>query len=93
MLYFSHSLMSPCLSQAAKRFEQKSEVNDEVKENMQKVIKALKEIGKIFDMDYTAVSQATRRFEDKIRKDNKKRIMVNSVLELLKDKEMSNVKT
>jgi len=36
--------MSPCLSQAAKRFEQKSEVNDEVKENMQKVIKALKEI-------------------------------------------------
>ena len=35
---------SPYLSQAAKRFEQKSEVNDEVKENMQKVIKALKEI-------------------------------------------------
>jgi len=54
---------------------------------------SLNEIGKIFDMDYTAVSQATRRFEDKIRKDNKIRIMVNSVLELLKDKEMSNVKT
>ena len=46
---------------------------------------SLKEIGKMFDMDYTAVSQATRRFEDKIRKDNKIRIMVNSVLELLKN--------
>jgi len=32
------------VSQAAKRFEQKSEVNDEIKENMQKVITALKEI-------------------------------------------------
>jgi len=46
---------------------------------------SLNEIGKIFDMDYTAVSQATRRFEDKIRKDNKIRIMLNSVLELLKN--------
>lgn len=46
---------------------------------------SLKEIGKIFDMDYTAVSQATRRFEDKIGRDNKIRIMVNSVLELLKN--------
>jgi len=36
-------------------------------------------------MDYTAVSQATRRFEDKIRNDNKIRIIVNSVLELLKN--------
>jgi len=32
------------ISQAAKRFEQKSEVNDEIKASMQKVIKALKEI-------------------------------------------------
>ena len=32
------------VSQAAKRFEQKSEVNNETKENIQKVIKALKEI-------------------------------------------------
>jgi chromosomal replication initiation ATPase DnaA len=32
------------VSQAAKRFEQKSEVNNEIKENMQKVIMALKEI-------------------------------------------------
>ena len=32
------------VSQVAKRFEQKSEVNDEIKENMQKVITALKEI-------------------------------------------------
>jgi REP element-mobilizing transposase RayT/DNA-binding MarR family transcriptional regulator len=46
---------------------------------------SLKEIGKILGMDYTAVSQATRRFEDKIRKDNKIRIMVNSVLKLLKN--------
>jgi REP element-mobilizing transposase RayT len=46
---------------------------------------SLKEIGRIFDMDYTAVSQAVRRFEDKIKKNNKKRTMVNSVLELLKN--------
>jgi len=46
---------------------------------------SLKEIGKIFDMDYTAVSQAAKRFEDRIRKDNKIRIMVNSILELLKN--------
>jgi len=32
------------VSQIAKRFEQKSEVNNEIKENMQKVIMALKEI-------------------------------------------------
>ena len=32
------------VSQAAKRFEQKSEVNDEIKENIQKVITDLKEI-------------------------------------------------
>jgi len=30
--------------QAAKRFEQKSEVNNEIKENIQKVITTLKEI-------------------------------------------------
>jgi len=35
---------SPYLSQAAKRFEQKSEVNDEIKEKMQKMITALKEL-------------------------------------------------
>lgn len=32
------------VSQAAKRFEQKSKVNDKIKESLQKVIKALKEI-------------------------------------------------
>ncbi len=32
------------VSQVAKRFEQKNEVNNEIKGNMQKVIKALKEI-------------------------------------------------
>jgi len=31
-------------SQADKRFEQKSEVNDEIKEKMQKMITALKEL-------------------------------------------------
>jgi len=36
-------------------------------------------------MDYSAVSQATRRFKDKIRKDNKTRIMVNPILELLEN--------
>jgi len=46
---------------------------------------SLKEIGKIFNMDYTAVSQATRRFEARIRKDNNIKTMLNSVLELLKN--------
>jgi hypothetical protein len=32
------------ISQAAKRFEQKTEVDNEIKEYMQKVITALKEI-------------------------------------------------
>jgi len=32
------------VSQAAKRFEQKSKVNDEIKKDMQKVIMTLKEI-------------------------------------------------
>jgi len=32
------------VSQAAKRFEQKSKVDDEIKESMQKVITALKEV-------------------------------------------------
>jgi len=32
------------VSQAAKRFEQKSEVNSKIKENMQKVVTALKEM-------------------------------------------------
>jgi len=45
----------------------------------------LKEIGKIFDMDYTAVSQAAKRFEERIKKDNKIRVMLNSVLEILKN--------
>lgn len=44
---------------------------------------SLKEIGKIFDMDYTAVSQAVRRFELKVKQDNKIRTKLDSVLELL----------
>jgi len=35
---------SPYLSQAAKRFEQKTEVNHEIKEVMQRVITVLKEV-------------------------------------------------
>ena len=53
---------------------------------------SLKEIGKIFAMDYTAVSQAARRFEDKISKDKKIRDKVDKIVERLKI-EMSNVKT
>jgi len=34
-------------------------------------------------MGYTAVSQAARRFEDRIRKDNKIRTIINSVLKIL----------
>jgi len=34
-------------------------------------------------MDYSAVSQAAKRFEDRIRKDNKIRTKLDSVLELL----------
>ena len=44
-------------------------------------------------MDYTAVLQDARRFEDIILKNNVIKIMLNSVLEILKNKEMSNVNT
>ncbi len=53
---------------------------------------SLKEIGKIFSMDYTAVSQAAKRFEDKISKDKKLKKKVEAILRNLKT-EMSNVKT
>jgi len=36
-------------------------------------------------MDYTAVSQVARRFEDRVKKDNKIGTMLNSVLEVLKN--------
>jgi len=36
-------------------------------------------------MDYTAVSQAAKKFEDRIKEDNKIRVMLNSVLEILKN--------
>jgi putative transposase len=52
----------------------------------------LKEIGKIFSMDYTAVSQAARRFEERISKDKKLKKKVEAILKNLKT-EMSNVKT
>jgi len=47
----------------------------------------LKEIGKIFDMDYTAVSQGVRRFENSIKEDDKIRKKLESVLELLNSNE------
>lgn len=53
---------------------------------------SLKEIGKIFSMDYKAVSQAVRRFEEKISKDKKISDKVDKIIERLKI-EMSNVKT
>jgi putative transposase len=53
---------------------------------------SLKEIGKIFFMDYTAVSQATRRFEEKISKDKRISDKVDRITERLKIA-MSNVKT
>lgn len=53
---------------------------------------SLKEIGKIFSMDYTAVSQAVRRFEEKISKDKKISDKVDKIIERL-EIEMSNVKT
>jgi chromosomal replication initiation ATPase DnaA len=46
-----------------------------------------KEIGKIFDMDYTAVSQGVRRFENSIKEDDKIRKKLESVLELLNSNE------
>jgi len=42
---------------------------------------SLKEIGKIFDMDYTAVCQAVRRFEKSIKSDDKIRKKLASLLE------------
>jgi len=53
---------------------------------------SLKEIGKIFSMDYTAVSQSARRFEERISKDKKLKKQVEAILRNLKT-EMSNVKT
>lgn len=53
---------------------------------------SLKEIGEIFSMDYTAVSQAARRFEDKISKDKSLKKKADVILKNLR-KEMSNVKT
>ena len=53
---------------------------------------SLKEVGKIFAMDYTAVSQSARRFEDNILKNKSLKKKVEHVLKNLKI-EMSNVKT
>ncbi len=53
---------------------------------------SLKEIGKIFSMDYTVVSQAARRFEERISKDKRLKKKVEAILRNQKT-EMSNVKT
>jgi putative transposase len=53
---------------------------------------SLKEIGDIFSMDYTAVSQAARRFEVKISKDKSLKKKVEQILEKI-NIEMSTVKT
>jgi len=53
---------------------------------------SLKEIGEIFSMDYTAVSQAARRFEERISEDKSLKKKVVQILKNLKI-EMSNVKT
>jgi len=45
---------------------------------------SLKDIGQIFQMDYTAVSHAVRRFEERIAKDKKVKKMVESVGSILK---------
>jgi REP element-mobilizing transposase RayT len=53
---------------------------------------SLKEVGEIFSMDYTAVSQAAKRFEAKISKDKSLKKKVVQILEKI-NIEMSNVKT
>lgn len=53
---------------------------------------SLQEIGRIFSMDYTAVSQAARRLEERMSKDKKLREKADVILRKLKI-EMSNVKT
>jgi hypothetical protein len=53
---------------------------------------SLQEIGKIFSMDYTAVSQAARRLEERMSKDKKLREKAEAILRKL-ETEMSNVKT
>ena len=53
---------------------------------------SLREIGRIFSMDYTAVSQAARRFEERISEDKKLREKADVILKKL-EIEMSNVKT
>jgi chromosomal replication initiation ATPase DnaA len=51
------------------------------------IILQLREIGKIFDMDYTAVSQGVRRFRNNIKEDDTIRKKLESVLELLNSNE------
>lgn len=51
---------------------------------------SLKEIGKLFGMDYAAVSQAVKRFEDKTKRD-KRTLMIKEML-IKRLKEVSNVK-
>ena len=45
---------------------------------------SLKEIGKLFNMDYTAVSQAVKRFEDKTKRDKETLAIKEGFVERLK---------
>ena len=42
-----------------------------LKEGLEPIATTMKEIGKIFSMDYTEVSQTVKRFEQKCKKDKK----------------------
>ncbi|OFW54689.1 MAG: hypothetical protein A2163_03155 [Actinobacteria bacterium RBG_13_35_12] len=69
------------MEQSTRLFRQEEERNRKLDIQL-----SLKEIDKIFDMDYTVLSQAVRRFENKVKKDNKAKNMIISVLELLKNR-------
>jgi chromosomal replication initiation ATPase DnaA len=49
---------------------------------------SLKEIGGLFDIDYTAVSMAVKRYENKIKRDNKTLTMKTTVINALRKKFM-----
>ena len=54
----------------------------------------LKEIGKLFNMDYSAVSFAAKRFEERLKKDNRALQMIDKIIRKDQNKKlMSNVET
>ena len=54
---------------------------------------SLSEIGKIFKMDYSAVSQAAKRFEQKSEANHEIKEVMQKVVTVLKEEWMSNVET